>query len=181
MIELANDQIYVTYLHKKNVFDKEKIVIYFGIPSMINKPDNAWWGSPIDASWGWKNWCLCEDFGNYDFDNPIKWKLTKDSKILRIGKEEVFSSKSILKKYTVNPYSFFNNDLEILPELFREEVCLDFQKILDDGITAVELLDGSIGHSLDSFRIPLAMMFNSWDCESIVVLDKSKIIFLGGE
>ena len=52
---------------------------------------------------------------------------------------------------------------------------LDFNKLLEDNIIAVQLLDGSIGHR---FITDIETMFNSWDCESIVVLDESKIEFL---
>lgn len=49
--------------------------------------------------------------------------------------------------------------------------------MLEDGIVAVELMDGWIGHRFENF---LEASFNTWDCESIVVLDETKIEILEG-
>ena len=52
---------------------------------------------------------------------------------------------------------------------------LDWNKMLEDGIVAVQLMNGSIGHR---FINKLEEQFNGWDCESIVVLDKSRLKFI---
>jgi hypothetical protein len=52
---------------------------------------------------------------------------------------------------------------------------IDFKKLKEDSISAVELIDAMVGHLfLNGFET----MFNGWDCESIVVLDETKIEFL---
>lgn len=176
MIINSDDKIYLTYLKKDALpFDRRKIEVQIGnIKSFLNKPDYAWWGSPINAEFGWKEWCFCEEFHieDYDWHNPIKWKLAPNTKILTIDWEDILQNdKSILDRYSIKPH-------ENLPITFRNSpIGLDYNKLYSDGIYAIELLDGNIGHC---FRNSYEFMFNSWDCESIVVLDKTKIEILGG-
>ena len=176
MIEFIKDEIYVTYQKKSHgIFCKDNIKIKLGLPNPICKPDCAWWGSPVNASFGWKEWCECECFmlEEIDWDNPIKWRLTSNSKILRIAIDDVADSQnSPLSKYVTEDLLYKKLGFSSL-NLFG--VYLDFNLILNDDIIAVELLDANIGHK---FINPIETMFNSWDCESIVVLDKTKIEFL---
>ena len=105
MIKLASGEEYFTFLRKdSNEFDLNNIIINlnseFGI---INKPQKAFWGSPVNAKFGWKEWCEAESFGacDYNWDNPVKWKLKTGSKILKIELKDVIDeANSILKKYT---------------------------------------------------------------------------------
>ena len=56
---------------------------------------------------------------------------------------------------------------------------LDFNKIVEDEIDAVQLMDGRLGHY---FRAnAYEFMFNAWDCESIVVLNKDVIELINNE
>jgi hypothetical protein len=48
-------------------------------------------------------------------------------------------------------------------------VLIDFKQMIEDGIDAVELLDAYVGHA---FINKVEEAFNSWDCESIVILNK---------
>lgn len=173
MVELENGHQYYTFLKKKYLpFDLSKVKTFFGIPSIRNKPNNAFWGSPIDTEYGWKEWCEREDFevGSYDWDNPIKWKLKDGSKVYRIYYTDVLSEEtSGLTKYLVE------NPLFKSSGIFGK--CLDFELMLEDGIVAVELMDGWIGHRFENF---IEASFYTWDCESIVVLDETKIEILEG-
>lgn len=176
MIKTANDEKYVTYFPPERFpFDPDSIHIKItGERMYINKPDRVFWGSPVDAEFGWKEWCESEDFGNYNWDEPIVWKLKAGTKILEVNWEDIKSQNSILEKYTICPYRNLEN--EFMPELMRKEKVLDFFRLLEDGICAVHLIDGSIGHCF-LWDNPYERMFYTWDCDSIVVLDKTKIIF----
>lgn len=178
MIELSNGERYVTYLKEGKKFNVNDIHTIIGIPSIINKPDLAFWGSPVNSNFGWKEWMTVDGFGlaSYKWDNPIYWSLMKNTKILRIDYKDIISPK-YLEKYFVNPYEVLNENLKSkieLTDFMQEEVVLDFNKLLEDDIKAVELMDSYIGHG---FRNRIENMFNSWDCESIVVLDESVICF----
>lgn len=171
MIELADNEIYVTYLKKNHLpFRKEMIKTHIGyIRPMLNKPQNAWWGSPFDADYGWKEWCFCNDYETqgYDWKHPILWRLQRGSKILKIDIDDVINPQtSILNNYLCDNKELFRNDFDFFP------ITLNFRKMLEESISAVQLMDGSIGHR---FINKIEEAFNSWDCESIVVLDESKI------
>ena len=105
MIELANDEVYVTYFRENTLFDKNNIITIL-TPTSLNKPTKAFWGSPIDSTFGWKEWCKCEDFGNYDWEKPIKWKLEKNSKILKIDWCDLINYTEWLKKYIYMPIKY---------------------------------------------------------------------------
>lgn len=173
MIELADSTIYVTYLHKKyGKFKPENININLNRKG-INKPIAAFWGSPKDSLFGWKEWCECESMflDEFKWNKPIFWRLKSNTKVLKINWEDIISPNTILKDYTVNLLENANSkDLRFLE--------LDFNKILTSEIFAIELMDSRIGHSFDVGLNPYEFMFNSWDCESIVMLDKEKIEFL---
>ena len=162
MIYVSNGiELYETYILRHLLFDPESIETDLA-GTFRNKPRMAWWGSPVNAGFGWKDFCKAENFmlNEYDFDrsSPILWTLKKGSKILKIDRidEDVIS-------YMVPD-----------PEIGLYKV-LDFKKLLANGFTAVELTDGSIGHG---FSNKYEAAFNLWDCESIVVLDPSKIDFM---
>lgn len=168
MKELSDGKLYVTYWSKsKPPFDPNKIEIVLGDAKYsINKPQTAFWGSPIDADWGWKEWCKAEEFGDYDWDNPIYFRLKSNSVILKI---DIFD----LREEVLGEYISKN---DFMPRYLSN---LDFNKIVEDGIDAVELMDGRIGHLF--LNNDYEFMFNSWDCESIVILNKDVIEFVNSE
>jgi hypothetical protein len=179
MIISSNNETYLTYLKKNKLpFDIQKLNIDLQNKSsaFINKPARAFWGSPTYPCFGWKEWCEVEQFDvdKYDWDNPVFWRLKKGSKVLQINRNEVTYGNTYLKPYITNPYKHIDINIQGLSYL-EEEIVLDFEKILQDDIVAVQLMDGGIGHGFNFLTNPYERMFNSWDCESIVVLDKSKI------
>lgn len=157
---------YVTYGFKK--FDKSKVRI--DLTCFVGKPRTAWWGSPIDAKFGWKEWCTNEYWTPGDEpieeyfaeDNKVLWTLTEDSKILYINNvEDLDTFIDLGFIFNCNQDSDYG------------EWKWDFHKVLEAGYTAIELTDSYIGHYFTSYA---ELLINGWDCESIVVLDPSKII-----
>lgn len=171
IVESNKDIKYVTYLREGVLFDPSKIVIDLNNEhkGFLFKPDEGFWGSPVDAEYGWKEWCENEEFGNYDFNKPVYWTLTS-GKILQVNWDEVENKEtSNLTKYIkpiyVNPVMIGD---------YCSYSILDWDEMLKDDIVAVQLMDGYIGHC---FKYDLEERFNGWDCESIVVLDKSRLKF----
>ena len=133
------------------------------------KPASALWGSPIDAEFGWKEWCECEQwipgdgkmsFEEY-FDIHFTWSLKEDSKIFTIStNDDLLELKSL---------GIIRKDTD-----WRGNI-VDFNVAYNKGYSAIELTDPCIGHR---FYDELELLFNGWDCESIVVLDPGKIILL---
>ena len=181
MIEITDDREYITYLKINHFpFKKDYIITSIGEPSFLNKPDLAFWGSPLNASYGWKDWCEDNNFGNYYFTEPIIWKIEPGYKILRIEYKDVVDvNTSILSKYVIEETKFMEFLKEYGLDTSRKEYYLNFSKMIEDEIVAVELMDSSIGHLFLFTDNSLEQLFNTWDCESIVVLDESKILIRG--
>ena len=143
--------------------DPKKIVT--NLDECINKPKKALWGSPVDAEFGWRDWCENEEWwpgGEPDyFDKSFKWTLKKGSKILTIN--------TIADLDEIKSRGYF----EYPRHPFALGPRLNFHKILEDGYSAVELTDSNMGHYY--IQNELETSFNSWDCECIVVLDPDKV------
>ena len=156
MIKQASDKQYVTYMRYPDTFDKGKIVSNIVPHNPNRKPGRVWWGSPVDATFGWAEWCEQEEYGNYDFSRPILWHLKPEAKVFEIDWDEVSNPESALSGYII--YVDY----------------IDFAKMRYDGIAAVELMDACIGHAYINHT---EVIFNGWDCESIAILDPSMIVF----
>lgn len=171
-LTLSSDKTYITYWSyqsDKGHFDKDRIVIDLEPDVANNKPMSAFWGSPENAEYGWKEYCY--QFGyneGYDFNNPIKWKLKEGSKIYTIDKDDVYGDKSeeLLKYVNMEYHAKYD---------YTSYHNIEFNKMVNDGIDGIELLDSCIGHMCIN---TIEGLFFSWDCESIVVFDPSKIVFL---
>ena len=164
------DKLYVTYgFGKAKDFDVNKIQI--DLTNHIGKPGNAWWGSPVSAEYGWKDWCeendfipsgKANDFDTYfDEQNAMYWKLETGSRILTIN------SIDDLEAYVEYGY------IEYIDNNYGGIYQWNFYKVEQAGYDAIELTDASIGHG---WRSNIEMIMNSWDCESICVINPSKII-----
>lgn len=151
-----------TYITYGFVLEDPKNIVT-NLDECINKPKKALWGSPVDAEFGWRDWCENEEWwpgGEPDyFDKSFKWTLKDGSKVLTIN--------TIGDLEDLDKRGYFDHRG---PFMFDSR--LNFHRILEDGYSAVELTDGYIGHY---FKNDLEMSFNSWDCESIVVLDPDKV------
>lgn len=178
---------YVTYTNKSN-FDPNKIINNKKdiITYLQSKPSGGFWGSPVNAFYGWKDWCIDNEFGDYDFNNPIYWYLKNNTKIFEVGYDDVtdISESNPLLQFIYNKKSqkYVSDVLIENPELTStsfgkvwRDICIDFNKMKSAGIDAIELMDAGIGHY---FINAIEVMFNSWDCESIVVINPEKIIFV---
>ena len=163
-------QIYETYgLGNKFYPNKLKIDLH----CVCGKPA-GWWGSPVDAKYSWRDWCENEQWvpggrsieEYFSDDNKILWTLKEDTKILMINTPKDFET-------------LRDNHYIILQGDEYPSYTFDFNKVLEDGYSAVQLNDGYIGHYFSrDIDHRLEILMNGWDCDSIVVLDPSKIIIL---
>lgn len=163
MIEIVtneNKRTYVTYgrkFNKKN-FDINKIIIAL-LNNGINKPSLSFWGSPEDAEYGWKEYCEGNLFRT-DYlteDRKIIWQLKEGSKIFVINNMEDL------------------NELVESDYLLNTEKEINFYKMRDCGYSAIELRNSDLGHM---FINKLELIMNSWDCESICLLNKDNLVIL---
>ena len=142
-----NETIYIHYGDDK--FIPEKFNEIKNEPGW-SKPIGGLWASRTDADFGWKDWCSSEDFHLDSFSKSFMFTLKERSKVLEIH------NKHDIDKYIINTNKLSKG--------------IDFEKILKDGYDGVELFHGNNYNELH-FSI-----FNSWYCDSIVILNKECIV-----
>lgn len=125
------------------------------------KPDGGLWGSPVDSSWGWKDWCDSEDFRQETgFNSGFTWELSDPSRILILD---------CMKTYQELPGLY---KIKYLDEPFAGgSESLNFERISQD-YDAILLTE----NGLDELRGDFSLNFYSWDCESIIALNRNAII-----
>lgn len=130
----------------------------------LNKPAGGLWGSPTTSNWGWKDWCISQDFRVESLKEYTKWRLKPETKILIIDSYDDFQQAMDKYGWEENIFSF-------------SRYYLDFRKIMDDGFSGIYLTeDGNDEcHSPDCPYKRGYIDLNTWDCESIVIWDKTQI------
>ena len=126
----------------------------------FTKPLGGLWASPIDAQFGWKDWCLRENFCTGKLERSFIFKLKPNAKIIHI--------------YSID-------DLESLPQLQQETsswTTLDFEKLADeyDGIE-LHLSEEKPPKKKKTGRWNcLYFELYGWDCDSILLFNKDCIV-----
>ena len=149
--------VYIHYGAKS--YDPDKVKPIENIP-YFSKPNGGFWASPIDAQWGWIDWCRAEDFRYYEDNEFFKFTLKDNAKVLHI--------------YSIK-------DLEDLPKINQEEqfslnsVYLDFEK-LKETYDAIELHLSEERDILEDFWNRLYYKLYGWDCDSILIMNPHVVI-----
>ena len=116
----------------------------------FTKPWGGLWASPVDAEFGWKQWCEQENFARHRFGHSFIFTLSPEAKVLTISS------------------SLDLHDLPLAGDSLLDEVQLDFEELVRQGYDAVELelsRDGKLYWAL-----------YGWDCDSIVILNRDVIV-----
>ena len=121
------------------------------INSKFVKPTGGLWTSPINSSYGWKEWCESENYGDLSSNFLINFK----------GNCLQIDSLEDLKNLTLT----VDNDYDIFSNRF-----IDFEKCLNDGIDAIWLTE--TGQNETRWSIP---NLYGWDCECILILNADKL------
>lgn len=139
------EDTYIHYGHKSFNPNEFEPIRNFDV-----KPKGGLWASPINAKFGWKDWCEREKFEECHPDNAFIFRLKTHANVLVIDNVEVL------------------NTLPQIETCFTScgWVCLDFKKIAKE-YDAVELI-------LSKDR-QLYWKLYGWDCDSIVILNKDVI------
>lgn len=125
---------------------------------MFTKPEGGLWASPIDAPFGWKEWCQREHFRENNEDNSFKFVVKNESKIIHIRDVK---------------------DLEKLPKQkdtygLDSVCCLDFEQIQKD-YDGIELHLSEEEKSTETFCNGLYFKLYGWDCDSIIIFHDEAI------
>lgn len=145
-------------VYGKIIDSKKFIKPHNGLNQFINKPDGGLWASPTDSNWGWRDWCLSEDYP-ITLDVWTRFKLVPEARVLEI------------------------HCLDHLREVFGQygrrhprlgEVVLDWN-LLKAHYDAVFLSE----QGNNECHLPMefgAPDLNGWDCECLLVLNIAKIL-----
>ena len=114
------------------------------------KPKGGLWASRKDDIFGWKNWCIKEDFRTSSFDTSFEFMLKDNAKVLELKDLDQLND---LPNVNRPDRLYFRHD-------WSTECCLDFEKLLKE-YDAVEVID------IGKFYWALY----GWDCNSILVMN----------
>ena len=132
-------------------FDPIRNIPYF------DKPWGGLWGSPVDAKFGWKEWCECNmenRLGNYSFTFTV----SDNANVIHIRKGSDVTQLPLL-------------DFQIHRALFGgiyPMAIIDFEKCVEIKIDAIRF-------HLDE-NYDLRHTLKSWDCDCILVLNKDIVV-----
>ena len=115
------------------------------------KPAGGLWASPVNSSYGWKDWCQAENFG--DLTSYFTFWLT--GQVLVIDHAEDMLSLPWRAPYPAMSSLTF----------------LDYEKIAAEGAAAIHLTVR--GQQETRFTFPKNLY--GWDCECVLVLNKDCI------
>ena len=141
-MEKYENVIFITY--GKNHYDPDKFI----------EPKNWWvkpigglWASRIDAEFGWKDWCIDQEFRDIDENDAFRFRLKDDAKVLYINNTNILSALPMEQ-----------NKLP-LPGI---NIFLDFEKLSKE----YDAIEVNISECRD-----LYYSLYGWDCDSIVIMN----------
>ena len=141
------NKVYIHY--GADHYDDTKFKPISNYNSIINKPKGGFWASPVDANWGWKDWCDSEQFHIDRLNYSFKFTLVNGSKVFHIR-----TLKDIFKlPFGKEPES---------GHIYRMNWYYNWEKIAEK-YDAVEL------HMSENYML-FHWTFYSWDVDSIVIL-----------
>ena len=137
--------IYVHYGHKK--FYKEMCGPIENI-QLFTKPKGGFWASRIDAKFGWKDWCIDQEFRDIDENDAFRFRLKDDAKVLYINNTDILSTLPMAR-----------NKLPLLRDI---NIFLDFEKLSKE----YDAIEVNISECHD-----LYYSLYGWDCDSILIMN----------
>ena len=137
---------YIHYGHKE--FDPQKFQEIKNQP-MLPKPKGGLWASPVNAEYGWKDWCEAENFRDCNSEESFLFRLKDVAKVYHIRSMQDVKSMPLIETGITTYY---------VP---------DFEKMLTDGWDAIEL------HLSECQELYWELY--GWDCDSILIMNKDII------
>lgn len=188
-----NKNIYdITFIsYGLNQFDADK----FNTPtfqSHINKPRGGFWASPVDSNYGWRAWCIDNEFNKKALSQYILFKLKKNANIYIIDNKDDMDKIAVNSEYSEkelnhltnlvfdeNPQFDRNNQtiFNAVKNHIRKTDRPTTQKVMDfnylynnyDGVFVTENAASTLRWMNDNVGL------HSWDVESLCVFNPNAI------
>ena len=148
-------------VYGKTIDERKFVKPHNGLNQFINKPDGGLWASPTNSRWGWREWCSSENYP-ITLDVWTKFRLVPEARVLEIH----------CLDHLRDAFSRYGRRNPFQPG----GVVLDWNLLRAhyDGVFLSEQ-----GNSECHLPLELgAPDLNAWDCESLIVLDISKIVVI---
>ena len=162
--------------------DNNQVYIHYGSdhfrPKMAKKAKNSripWtkpehgtglWGSRVDGSYGWKDWCENEDNEEWLEGGSFLFTLKPEANMVMLNNAADFE-----KLPEVDIFKLGLKESDFIRRTFYP----DFEKCLEQGIDAIEL--GWYGDEWEDVKSDdLYMALYGWDCDCILVLNPDVIV-----
>lgn len=128
----------------------------------MTKPDGGLWASPVDAQYGWRDWCEANQFRECNEDDSFTFELTENANVIHIYKL---------------------SDLDDLPQCKDERLSFlsdwfvpDFEWLVKRGCDAIELHLSEEDRTGCGFLEGLYWSLYGWDCDSILILNPNIVV-----
>ena len=130
------------------------------------------WASPVDAEFGWLEWCEAEQFQTGPLDKSFRFTIRDQDRVLYVHDKE--TTQELIRKYYIPNTSHIHDEYDaesicamIDRTLFLPIINLDFEAMERDGWVGLEI-------NLSEYR-PLYWLLYGWDCDSIVVFSADQV------
>ena len=148
----------VTYIHYgAKEFNPQKFIPVINRVNWV-KPEahTGLWASPVNAEWGWKDWCEAENFRECDDDVSFKFTVRDPQRIFFVDSKDSYDE--LVRLYGIkNPLHF-----GYTPDF------IDFNKMMEEGWHGLEI-------SITDYPALYDLLYG-WDCDSILIFNKDAII-----
>ena len=147
--------VWITYGSDK--FDKNKFepITLNWRTQLNNKPaSGGLWACPLNAEYGWKDWCQDEDFNTSSLDKSFTFKLKYCAPIYVIDTKE----------------DLINISTKKADEALYNLYCIDYERLMDEGFCGIYVTkNGSRLRSDIRIGDKTILGLSCWDVESICV------------
>jgi hypothetical protein len=157
----------IVYIHYgSNKYDPQKFKTIKNNLLFV-KPEGGIWCSPENARYGWKEWCEDQEFHTDKLESHFRFTLAPHANILQINNKEDLNVLPKAGSPVVNGKEF--------PKSAMPWVLLDFEKLLADGVDAIQV--NMSNDTATRFGEGLYHALYGWDCDSALIMNKDVIIF----
>ena len=124
------------------------------------KPLGGFWASPVDSTYGWREWNDRSGFAKIVEEESFQFTLKENANVLHIYETNDLKD---LPKETIPGFPILSDSIS--------PIYLDFEKILESGVDAIELHLTEERRYDNDFLKGLYWSLYGWDCDSILIMN----------
>ena len=122
------------------------------------KPSGGLWSSPVNSTYGWRDWCKSEDFHRGEPGTEFKFHLKEGSRVYKID----------------NVYDLISVPYKTQRRYIRDGKMIDFEGMAKEYDAILLTVNGE--HETRYSDREFGMDLYGWDCETLLVLRPECIV-----